>query len=67
MLPEPSLPSDLKRNCEYTPIDDDFENAGLNVGELAENFGFLDINGSEFRLSTLLTEKPVVMIFGAFT
>jgi peroxiredoxin len=36
-------------------------------GELAIDFTLKDIHGSEYTLSKLLGEKPVVMIFGSFT
>jgi hypothetical protein len=41
--------------------------SGLGVGEVAVNFTLKDTYGSEYSLSTLLAEKPVVMVFGSFT
>jgi len=40
---------------------------GLDKGEKAVNFKLKDVNGNEFVLSSLLDEKPVVMVFGSFT
>jgi len=45
----------------------DFENVGLVVGETAVDFTLQDIHGNIFSLSRLLSEKPVVMVFGSFT
>ena len=36
-------------------------------GELAVEFSLRDVNGVEYTLSELLSEKPVYMIFGSFT
>ena len=66
-LEEPALSDTLKRNCRFTQGSEDFEQAGLPVGETAVNFTLYDIDGREFRLSRLLAEKPVLMIFGSFT
>jgi hypothetical protein len=60
---EPVLSNNLKRDCQFTP----FNNADLVVGEIAVNFTLKDIHASEFSLSQLLAEKPVLMIFGSFT
>jgi len=35
--------------------------------QLAIDFTLLDTNGNSYTLSELLTEKPVVLIFGSFT
>ncbi len=66
---EPVLSDSLKRDCQLTqsPVRGDPESAGLRVGEKAFNFTLRDIYGTEFRLSRLLAEKPVVMVFGSFT
>jgi cytoskeletal protein RodZ len=64
---EPSLPDTLSRNCRITQESDDFDETGIAVGETAINFNLKDINGSEFQLSRLLAEKPVMMVFGSFT
>ena len=66
-LEEPALLDTLTRNCRFTQGSEDFERAGLAVGEIAVNFTLYDIDGREFRLSRLLAEKPVLMIFGSFT
>ena len=64
---EPQLSTELKRGCQIGPDSRDFEQAGLAVGTEAINFTLKDLWGDEIRLSRLLTEKPVVMIFGSFT
>ena len=65
VLEEPALPGTLKRDCPPRSVA--FENAGLQIGGKAVNFTLKDINGEEFRLSRLLAEKPVMMVFGSFT
>jgi hypothetical protein len=59
----------LKRNCQDTqlPLSDNYDEAGLQVGEKAIDFRLTDIHSTEFLLSQLLVEKPVVMVFGSFT
>jgi cytochrome oxidase Cu insertion factor (SCO1/SenC/PrrC family) len=59
----------LKRNCQDTQLSlsDNYDEAGLQVGEKAIDFRLTDINSTEFQLSQLLVEKPVVMVFGSFT
>ncbi len=66
-LGEPVLLDTLRRNCQITQGSDKFENIGLLIGDTAVNFTLKDIHGSEFRLSQLLAEKPVMMVFGSFT
>ena len=66
-LMEPVLLDTLKRNCQVTRGSDNFDQIGLAVGETAVNFTLKDINGGELRLSQLLAEKPVLVIFGSFT
>ena len=67
-LEEPELSTALKRDCQLNQSSSsDFKNAGLGIGEIAVNFTLKDIHGSEIRLSQLLAEKPVVMVFGSFT
>lgn len=64
----PDLPSVLTRNCRYGPAETKgFESVGVKIGEKAVDFALLDTTGREFRLSRLLAEKPVVLIFGSFT
>ena len=68
--PEGVLPAtSLTRDCLSDPsfICGDITGAGLAAGERAVDFPLLDIHGDEYRLSELLTERPVVMIFGSFT
>jgi len=64
---EPVLLDTLRRNCQITQGSDNFENVGLLIGDTAVNFTLKDIRGSEFRLSQLLAENPVMMVFGSFT
>jgi len=68
-LEEPVLSTSLKRDCYLvqTPVRENFDNAGPGTGESAVNFTLRDIQGNEVRLSRLLIEKPVLMIFGSFT
>lgn len=66
--PEALLLSDaLKRGCERSRPSGGFENVGLAVGETAVNFELKDIHGNTVSLAGLLSEKPVVMVFGSFT
>ena len=62
---EPVLSDVLVRNCTagQTPAED----VGLPIGGKAINFTLKDVRGTEVRLSRLLAEKPVLMIFGSFT
>ena len=62
---EPVLSASLKRGC--TTAEGGFDNAGLSVGEVAVNFTLKDIHGEDYRLSRLLGEKPVLMVFASFT
>jgi len=64
---EPILLDTLRRNCQFSQGNGGFNNTGLAVGETAVNLALKDTNGNEFRLSRLLAEKPVVMVFGSFT
>ena len=57
----------LTSNCERNATSGGFQNAGLAVGEIAVEFTLKDIQGNAFTLSELLSEKPVVMVFGSFT
>ena len=63
---EPVLPTTLKRGCSPSR-GGNFNNAGLAIGETAINFALKDTHSNEYVLSRLLSEKPVVMIFGSFT
>jgi cytochrome oxidase Cu insertion factor (SCO1/SenC/PrrC family) len=62
---EPVLSGTLIGDCKagQSPT----ENVGLPIGGKAINFTLKDVNGTEVRLSRLLAEKPVLMIFGSFT
>jgi len=66
-LVEPDLPTNLTRGCDSVQLDDNFDYAGLEGGKQAINFSSKDIHGDEFKLSTLLAEKPVLIVFGSFT
>jgi peroxiredoxin len=48
-------------------MSDDFDDTGLEIGELAVGLTLKDAGGAEFDLSGLLAKKPVVMVFGSFT
>ncbi len=64
---EPMLLEDLSRNCQSAESEYNFKNVGLPIGQTAINFTLKDTQGTEYRLSRLLAEKPVVMVFGSFT
>ena len=63
----PVLSTDLKRGYEAVSNSGDFDDTGLEIGELAVGLTLKDTSGAEFELSRLLAEKPVVMVFGSFT
>lgn len=62
----PELAEGLTSNCQNADTGD-FRKAGLAVGELAIDFTLKDIDGQPVSLSGLLSEKPVMMVFGSFT
>ena len=64
---EPVLSNVLIRDCKRSGPSDGFENAGLATGETAIGFTLKDVYGNTVSLAGLLSEKPVVMIFGSFT
>jgi cytochrome oxidase Cu insertion factor (SCO1/SenC/PrrC family) len=65
---EPVLLEELSRNCQRAEtVGNDFKDVGLSIGQRAVNFTLKDTQGAEFRLSQLLVERPVVMVFGSFT
>jgi hypothetical protein len=66
---EPVLSTELRRNDEMMTSGGKrgFDKSGLGIGETAVNFSLRDIDGRECRLSSILAEKPVVMVFGSFT
>ena len=64
LLPETSL----SKNCSPATItSSDTINGGLDTGDKAIDFTLADINSTQYRLSDLLEDKPVLMIFGAYT
>ena len=66
--PQELIMSDaLKRGCGDNRNQGGFQNAGLPQGETAVDFTLRDTEGNPFTLSELLSEKPVVMVFGSFT
>ncbi len=66
---EPTLSNTLLRDCDPTQTSGggDFDDVGLQIGERAVDFTLRDIYGTEARLSQLLAEKPVMMVFGSCT
>ena len=66
---KPALSNTLKRDCQPSRPDgrNQFDNAGLEVGERAVDFTLKTTDGTELTLSELLAEKPVMMVFGSFT
>ena len=68
--PEPQLSEALVTNYDMNKAsgDDDFQGAGIALGETAVNFTLRDTSGETYRLSRILADtRPVVMIFGSFT
>jgi cytochrome oxidase Cu insertion factor (SCO1/SenC/PrrC family) len=63
---EPVLSGTLKSGCG-NPGTYATDKTGLAVGSQAINFTLKDTAGNEVRLSKLLAEKPVVLIFGSFS
>ena len=64
LLPETSL----SKNCSTElMITSDSIRGGLDTGDKAIDFTLENINGTGSRLSDLLEEKPVLLIFGAYT
>ena len=66
----PVLSNDLMRDIKitsYSQTSGDFDNAGLSIGETAVDFTLKDVDGNTVSLRSLLSEKPVVMVFGSFT
>jgi hypothetical protein len=59
----PELADNLKPGCTKK----DPGTASPKEGELAVDFSLRDVNGVEYTLSKMLSEKPVYMIFGSFT
>jgi cytochrome oxidase Cu insertion factor (SCO1/SenC/PrrC family) len=62
---EPVLSGVLNQDCG-APGAFATDETGLAVGAEAVNFTLEDTEGNEVRISQLLAEKPVVMIFGSF-
>jgi cytochrome oxidase Cu insertion factor (SCO1/SenC/PrrC family) len=63
---EPVLSSTLKSGCDNPGVYAT-DKTGLAVGSQVINFTLKDTDGNEVRLSKLLAQKPVVLIFGSFT
>ena len=63
----PVLLEGLIRDCPPTENRGNFSDVGLSTGQLAVNFTLKDTQSKEFRLSSLLAQRPVVMVFGSFT
>lgn len=66
---EVALPDALSRDCQesQSPVGGNFDAVGLRIGEKAIDFTLKDITGSEYKLSQLLVEKPVMMVLGSCT
>jgi len=62
-----TLSNALRRNCQRDGPSRGFDSVGLDAGATAVDFTLKDVDGTEFSLSRLLAEKPVVMVFGSFT
>ena len=66
--PRPQAPAieparSLARNCEQRS----FAARPMTAGQIVIDFTLKDVKGKEYTLSSLLAEKPVIMIFGSFT
>ena len=67
------LEDGLNSNClnwpeeEFTPTNRATLTVALKQGETAVDFTLSDPTGEEHTLSSLLTTKPVLLVFGAFT
>ncbi len=59
----PELADNLTSGCTRK----DPKMSSPKEGELAVEFSLRDVNGVEYTLSKMLSEKPVYMIFGSFT
>ena len=63
----PVLSNDLIRDIKRVRRSGDFDNVGLTIGDTAVDFTLKDVDGNTVSLRGLLSEKPVVMVFGSFT
>jgi hypothetical protein len=69
----PNLSDAVVANCfnwpaeEFSPDNHAVNTTSLGLGELAVELELLDTDGAPFSLSGLLAERPVLMVFGAFT
>ncbi len=63
----PVLSDELIREMQRTRRPGGFDNVGLAIGDTAVDFTLKDIEGNTVSLRSLLSEKPVVMVFGSFT
>ncbi len=57
----PVLSGNLKRGCS------ELSGAGPKAGDKAVDFTLKDLQGTQFTLSQLLKDKPVVMVSGSYT
>ena len=62
---EPVLSEAIIGNCTADSFASD--KTGLAVGTQAINFTLKQVDGTEVRLSKLLAERPVVLIFSSYT
>ena len=69
MEPEDGLNSNCLNWPEeaFTPINSPTLTVALKAGEPAVDFTLKDPTGEDHTLSSLLTTKPVLLVFGAFT
>ncbi len=61
------LSDELIREMKRTRRSGDFDDVGLSIGERAVDFTLRDVDRNTVSLRSLLSEKPVVMVFGSFT
>ena len=64
---DPVLSNDLIRDNKITRTSGGSDNVGLAIGERAVDFTLKDVDRNIVSLRDLLSEKPVVMVFGSFT
>ena len=62
---EPVLSDAMIGNCTADSFASD--RTGLELGTKAINFTLKQVDGTEIRLSSLLGQKPLVLILGSFT
>ena len=60
--------SQVLRRIAFRYMYQESEPGRLNVGDVVPDINFLTVDGkSQLRLSQLIKEKPVVLIFGSYT